>query len=303
MNFVRGFFSGLLGAILTLVLIALGTLITVNHTLLNPDFVIAELDKFDAYSIALDQLRGQLPQEEPYMAEIVNETITELEPWVREQAPAVIRAGYAYLKGEEGLDIVIPLEEVRTCLKENIAQAVRESPPPELEGASPSEIETFLSEAYTEIDSHIPPQIEITEAYLASQSPEAAAQVQKARQIIGYIESGYKWLIGAALLLVLLIALVQWWHIKPITRYVGVSAITAGVVSLLGVFLPLVAGSFILPKMPLEIPPEVRANLPQLFSDFTMPLRIYGIVLLAVGIVLAVLSAKLKPSPKEETSR
>ena len=303
MNFVRGFFSGLLGAILTLVLIALGTLITVNHTLLNPDFVIAELDKFDAYSIALDQLRGQLPQEEPYMAEIVNETITELEPWVREQAPAVIRAGYAYLKGEEGLDIVIPLEEVRTCLKENIAQAVRESPPPELEGASQSEIETFLSEAYAEIDSHIPPQIEITEAYLASRSPEAAAQVQKARQIIGYIESGYKWLIGAALLLVLLIALVQWWHIKPITRYVGVSAITAGVVSLVGALLPLVAGSFILPKIPLEIPPEVRTNLPQLFSDFTMPLRIYGIVLLAVGIVLAVLSAKLKPSPKEETSR
>jgi len=302
MNFVRGFFTGLLGAILTIVLIALGAVITVNHTLLNPDFVISELDKFDAYSIATDQLRSQLPQEEPYMAEIVNETITGLEPWIREQAPAVIHATYAYLKGEEGLDIVIPLEEVRTRLKENIAQFVHESPPPEMEGASPSEIEAFLSEANATIDSKIPPQIEITEAYLASLSPEIAAQVQQARQIIGYIELGYKWLIGAALLLVLLIALVQWWHIKPIARYVGISAITAGIVSLIGVLLPLVAGDFVLQKLPWDIPPEVRANLPQLFSDFTMPLRIYGIVLLVVGIVLAVLSVKLKPSPGEEPS-
>jgi len=303
MNFVRGFFTGLLGAILTVVLIALGSLITINHTLLNPDFVISELDKFDAYSIAIDQMRSQLPQEEPYMAEIVNETITELEPWVREQTPAVIHAGYAYLKGEEELDIVIPLEEVRTRLKENIAQAVRESPPPELEGASQSEIEAFLSEAYAKIDSRVPPQIEITEAYLTSLSPETAAQVQQARQIIGYIELGYKWSIVAALLLVLLIALVQWWHIKPIARYVGISAITAGIVSLVGALLPLVAGDFVLQKIPLEIPPEVRANLPQLVSDFTMPLRIYGMALLVVGIVLAVLSVKLKPPPQEETSR
>jgi len=303
MNSLRGFFTGLLGAILTIVLIALGTLITINHTLLNPDFVISELDKFDAYSIAVDQLRGQVPQEDPYMAEFFNETITELEPWMREQAPAVIRAGCAYLKGEEDLEIVIPLEEVRTCLKENIAQAVRESPPPELEGASPSEIEAFLSEAYAGIDSQIPPQIEITEASLASLGPETAAQVQQARQIVGYIELGYKWLIVAALLLVLLIALVQWWHIKPIARYVGISAITAGVVSLLGVLLPLAATSLVLPKIPLEIPPEVRTILPQLVSDFTVPLRIYSIVLLVIGIGLVVLSARLKPSPQEETSR
>jgi len=303
MNFVRGFFTGVFSSILTAVLIALGALITVNHTLLNPDFVIAELDKFDAYSIATDQLRSQLPREEPYMAEIVNETITELEPWVKEQAPAVIYAGYAYLKGEEELHIIIPLEEVRTCLKENVRQAVGESPPPELEGASPSEIEAYLAEVYTMIDDQIPSQIEITEAYLTSLSPEAAAQVQQARQIVGYIETGYKWSIVAAILLVLLIALVQWWHIKPITRYVGVPAITAGVVSLVGALLPRVAGAFVLQKIPLEIPPEVKANLPQLFSDFTMPLRIYGIVLLAVGIGLVVLSVKLKPPPGEETSR
>jgi len=303
MNFVRGFFTGILSSILTIALIALGTLITLNLTLLNPDFVISELDKLDAYSIAVEQLRGQLPQEEPYMAEILDETITELEPWVKEQAPDVIYAAYAYLKGEEELNIVIPLEEVRTCLKENVEQAVRESPPPELEGASPSEIEAFLSEAYAGIDDQIPQQLEITEAYLTSLSPEMAAQVQEARQIVGYIESGYKWLIGAALLLVLLIALLQWWHIKPITRYVGISAITAGVVSLIGAVLLLAAENFVLGKIPLDIPPGVMAVLPQLVSDLTAPLRIYSIALLLAGTGLVVLSVKLKPPSQEETPR
>jgi len=303
MNFVRGFFTGILSSILTIALVALGTLITLNLTLLNPDFVISELDKLDAYSIAVEQLRGQLPQEEPYMAEILDETITELEPWVKEQAPDVIYAAYAYLKGEEELNIVIPLEEVRTCLKENVEQAVRESPPPELEGASPSEIEAFLSEAYAGIDDQIPQQLEITEAYLTSLSPEMAAQVQEARQIVGYIESGYKWLIGAALLLVLLIALLQWWHIKPITRYVGISAITAGVVSLIGAVLLLAAENFVLGKIPLDIPPGVMAVLPQLVSDLTAPLRIYSIALLLAGTGLVVLSVKLKPPSQEETPR
>ena len=303
MNFVRGFFTGILSSILTIALVALGTLITLNLTLLNPDFVISELDKLDAYSIAVEQLRGQLPQEEPYMAEILDETITELEPWVKEQAPDVIYAAYAYLKGEEELNIVIPLEEVRTCLKENVEQAVRESPPPELEGASPSEIEAFLSEAYAGIDDQIPQQLEITEAYLTSLSPEMAAQVQEARQIVGYIESGYKWLIGAALLLVLLIALLQWWHIKPITRYVGISAITAGVVSLIGAVLLLAAENFVSGKIPLDIPPGVMAVLPQLVSDLTAPLRIYSIALLLAGTGLVVLSVKLKPPSQEETPR
>lgn len=300
MNFVRGFFTGVFSSILTIVLIALGTFITINHTLLNPDFVISELDKFDAYSIAIEQLRGQLPQEEPFMAEIVDETITELEPWAREQAPDVIYAAYAYLKGEEELNIVIPLEEVRTRLKDNVEQAVLESPPPELEGASQSEIEAFLSEAYAEIDDHIPRQLVITEAFLASRSPEMAAQVQEAQQIVGYIESGYKWLIGAALLLVLLIALIQWWRIKPITRYVGISAVTAGVVSLIGALLPVAVESLVLRRIPLDIPPEAMAILPQLVTDFTVPLRIYGIALLAAGIGLVVLSAKLKPPSEEE---
>jgi len=288
MNVVRGIFSGIFSFILVIALVALGVVITINHTILNPNFVISELDKLDAYSIIAEQVKNQVPQEEPYMAQIVDETLTELEPWLREQAVTVVNSGYAYLKGEEELNIVIPLEQLRTSLKENLAQAIRESPPPELEGLPPAQMEVFISQACAEIDSQIPQWIEINEALLG---PEIVTQLQKAKEIIGYIEIGDKALIGLAALLILIIALIQWWRVKPITRYIGISFTTAGASSLVGT---IVATHFNFQAIHLDIPPEIGAKLPQLISDCVYPLQIYSVGVLIVGIGLIVLSVKLK---------
>ena len=287
MRIVRGIFSGIFSFVLVITLIALGIAITVNLTSLGRNFVISELDKLDIYSIISDQVKNQIPTEEPYIAQIADETITELEPWLKDQVNTVIYEGYAYLKGDQELNIVIPLEQVRTCLKDNVEQAVLESPPPELEGASQSQIQAFLSYIYAEIDNQVPPQIEITESTVG---PEVTAQLQKARQIVNYIEIGYKALIGLAVLLVLFIALLQWWHIKPIGHHVGIAFTVAGSTGLVGT---IAAKSFIPRAIP-NIPPEIMSRLPQLISDFTSPLQIYSIALLIAGIGLIVLSIKLK---------
>ena len=137
MNVVRGIFSGFFSFILVVALIALGIVVSINHTILNPDFLISEIDKLNGYSIIVEQVRSQLPEGEPYMAEIFDEVAAELEPWLKEQTANVIYAGYAYLKEGKELNIVIPLEQVKTSIKDNLEQAIRESPPPELEGAPP----------------------------------------------------------------------------------------------------------------------------------------------------------------------
>jgi hypothetical protein len=293
MRIVRGIFSGIFSFVLVITLIALGIAITVNLTILNPNFIISELDKLDIYSILTDQVRDQIPTEEPYIAQIADETITELEPWLKDQVNTVIYEGYAYLKGDQELNIVIPLKQVRTCAKDNVEQAVLESPPPELEGASQSQIQAFLSYIYAEIDNQIPPQIEINEALLG---PEITTPLQQARQIVGYIQLGYKALIGLAVLLILFIALLQWWHIKPIARYVGIPFTTAGALSLISTIAARsLIPSFIPSTIPVEIPPEIMSRLPQLIADFTSPLQIYSIALLIAGIGLIVLSIKLKP--------
>jgi len=166
MNVARGIFSGFFSFILVIALIALGIAVTINYTILNPDFIISELDKLDVHSIIMDQVRSQLPEEEPHMTKMIAEVATDLEPWLKKQTTDVIYAGYAYLKKDEELNIVISLEQVKTSIKGKLAQAVREFPPPELEGATQSQIDFFLSQVYGEIDSQIPEKIEINEAFL-----------------------------------------------------------------------------------------------------------------------------------------
>lgn len=78
MHIVRGIFSGILSFVLVVTLVTLGIVITVNLTILNPNFIISELDKLDIYSIIANQVREQIPAEEPYIAQVVDETIADL---------------------------------------------------------------------------------------------------------------------------------------------------------------------------------------------------------------------------------
>jgi len=288
MRIVRGIFSGILSFVLVVTLVTLGIVITVNLTILNPNFIISELDKLDIYSIIANQVREQIPAEEPYIAQVVDETIADLEPWLKEQTATVIYGGCAYLKGDQELNIVIPLEQVRTTIKDNVEQAILESPPPELAGVPQSQIQVFLSPICAEIDSQIPQQIEINETSLG---PEVATQLQQARQIVSYIELGYKALIGLAALLILLIALIQWWHVKPIARYIGIPFTIVGITGLVGT---IAARNLISRAIQFEIPPEIMSRLPQLIADFTSPLQIYSVGFLIAGIGLIILSIKLK---------
>ena len=288
MNIARGIFSGLFSFILVVTLVALGIALTINNTILNPDFVISEIDKLDVQSIIVEQVKSQLPEGVPYIADIFDEVVAELEPWLKEQTSEVIYAGYAYLEGDEELNIVIPLEQVKTSIKDNLAQAIRESPPPELEGLPQDHIEFAIALACAQVDSQVPLQFEINEALLGT---EIVTQLQKAREIVAYIKLGYKVLIGLSALLVLLIALIQWWRAKSIARFTGIAFTAAGIVSLIAA---LAARLIVFQIIPADIPAELTALLPQLISDISHPLIIYSVAILAAGIVLIVLSVKLR---------
>lgn len=290
MKIIKGILSGLLGLLLTGTLIALGICITLDSTVLNPSFIIDEFNKSGVYSIIVDTAREQFPTEDPYIAKVVDETITELEPWLREQINLVIYDGFAYLKGEQELHIIIPLEEVRDSIKENVREEVLESLPPELEGIPQEMVQFFLSQIYIEIDNQIPEQIEINETLLGA---ELTAQLHQAQQIVGYIEIGDIVLISLAALLILLIALLQWWRLKAIALYSGIPFIVAGASTLIATFF---ARSIISGIIPAVLPLEITSFLPVLVSGLVSPLRIYSIVILAIGIVLLVLSFILKPA-------
>ena len=292
MNIVRGLFAAFICFLLVTVLFLLGIIVTINLTILNPDFVVSEFDKLDIYSVIIDEAKAQLPGEELIGAETLDNIITELEPWLEEQTAAVIHAVYGYLKEDQELNVVISLEQVRAIAQENLRQTVLESLPPELQGASESQLEAFLSQVYGEIDNVIPQHSELNESSLG---PEIMAQLEQARQIVGYVELGYRVLIGVAILLVLLVALAHWWQPKPIARSVGIVFIVVGIsftlATLLSRFIPAAISRLAGQS---DILFELQPKLSQLVTDVMAPLQMYGIGFLIAGIALIIISVLLR---------
>lgn len=288
MSAVRGFFSGVFSFLLFDVLVLLGLVISVNLTILNPDFVTNELEKLDVYSAVIEQAKTRLPSQQFISTETVDELVSELKPWFEEQADTVIHAVYAYIEEDSELNVTISLEPVRAAVKENVREAVTNSLPPELQGASQSQIDAYMSQLYTGIDSVIPSSFVLDETVAGSQ---VMTQLEQVKQIVGYIDTAYKALIAATILLVLLIALVYWWQPKPITRSIGITFILVGVACILGPLLDYlivqVLGQFIGTS---GLTSELQAKLPQLAADLAAPVRMYGIGFLISGVALIVIS-------------
>jgi hypothetical protein len=288
MGAVRGFFSGVFGFLLFDVLVLLGFIISLNLTILNPDFVTAELEKLDVYSTVIEQAKTRLPSQQYIDAETMDELAQELEPWFEEQADKIIYGVYAYLKEDRELNVVVTLEQVRALAKEKVREAATSSLPAELQGASQSQIDAYMSQIYAGIDGVIPASFVLNEAVAGSQVMKQLEQVKK---IVGYIDTAYKALIAAAVLLVLLIALVYWWQPRPITRSIGITFILVGVACILGPLL-----DYLIVQLLSQITgssgalSELQSKLPQLAADLTAPLRSYGIGFLISGIALIVIS-------------
>ena len=121
------------------------------------------------------------------------------------------------------------------------------------------------------------------------------AQLEQARQIVGYVELGYRVLIGVAILLVLLVALAHWWQPKPIARSVGIVFIVVGIsftlATLLSRFIPAAISRLAGQS---DILFELQPKLSQLVTDVMAPLQMYGIGFLIAGIALIIISVLLR---------
>jgi len=296
MKFLKGLALSLLSFLLFLSLSVFGLALTLNYTILNPDFIVSEVDELDISSLAREFLSEEIRQEEPYLAEVLANTITDLEPWIRDQTRTSIYSTYDYLLGKsESLSLVISLEPVKDSLKDNLREAILKSPPPELAGAIPATVELYINEAYQYIDELIPLRFEFNESSLG---PEVLAQLEQARQYIGYFQLGYKLLIGFILLLILGIILINR-QVRGATRKLGIIFTTYGAFEYLGIFIIKNLAGTQLTK--LDVPAQLQTLLPQLLSDFLAPLEIFSICLMVAGVALIIVSFVYKPRQPSET--
>jgi len=290
MNFLRSLALSLLSSLLVLSLSVFGFALTLNYTLLNPNFAVYEADRLDTPSLAEEWLGEQIPPSTPYLAEVLSETITDLEPWIKDQVQAGIYTSYDYFLGRsQSLNLVISLEPVREKFKQNLRQAILDSLPPELEEASPSQIEMYLNQAYREIDEKVPEEFELNESSL---TPDVLAKLEQAKQSIGYFQLGYKLLIGFIVLLILGIVLLNR-QVKGATRGIGIPFLTCGAVGYISTFIAKYFTETRLTK--LDIPTWLQTWLPQFVDDLLTPLEIFSIGLMIAGIALIIVSFVYKP--------
>lgn len=290
MKFLKGLALFIFGSLLFLSLFAFGIVFTLHQTVLNPDFIISQVNRLDITSLAGDILTQQIPPGQEFMPEAVDATIADLEPWLKEQAASATYSIYDYLEGKSpSLSLVVSLDPLKESFKENLREVLLESPPPEFAGLSPDLIDSYLDIYYPQISQGIPSTFEFNESSIP---PEVMAQLGVAKQIIGYFQLAFGALIGLILLLILLI-IVTTRQVRGSTRGLGINFLICGALSYAGFWL---AKNLIGAQLPqLNVPTYLQTWIPQLFSDTLAPLAMYSIGLMAIGVVLLIVSFAYRP--------
>ena len=161
MTVVKGLATAILSFLLFLSLTVFGIAFLLQSTLLNPDFVSAQVNKLDisdiTRDIAEDQLADELPEEVEFFEEAIYDIIDEQEPWLEEQITAAIYAAYDFFLGETDIfEIAIPTDELKVTLKDSLWQAFKDNLDIWFPDLVAFELDAYLDEHFDELVDRIP---------------------------------------------------------------------------------------------------------------------------------------------------
>jgi len=279
-----------LGIFLSLSLLVFGVALTVNQSALNADFVADRVEDIDIVELTNEIIIEHVPAEAAdFLGEILHPvlhyTVGEIEPWLKEQARNVIHVFYDYIEGRnDTLSLIISLETKVKSFRDNLLDAILTSPPAELLGLNAEEIEAEFNVYFDQIDEEIPSAVELDETLLKTDVME---QIERAKQYVGYFNLGFILLIAFILLLILIMILV-YREVKGTCRQIGFTFLAIGVVSLAGAFVARSVANSQLATI--DMPATLQTWAPGVVTNVLMPLGIYAIGLIVVGIALTVVS-------------
>jgi len=276
---------GFLGFLLFVSLSAFGFGLWANRTVLNPDFVISQLDRLDVPSLAEGMLIERIPEEMGFMAEYLDDVVADLEPWIRDQVSTAVYAGHDYLLGKsESLSLVIDMGPMKESLRDSAWQAFLASPPPELQGIPPALVEPYFDEYYGEFSEQIPATVEINESMIG---PEIMARLEQARRYIGCLQLAYRISIGAMIAIIVGLVFLHR-EVRGATRSIGIPCLTCGI----SIYVSTVVIKYFVGMQVAQfgLPAQLQAWLPQFLSDALAPLQMFGIGLMVVGTALLIVS-------------
>jgi len=192
----------------------------------------------------------------------------------------------------------LPEEQLKQYLDQHQDQLIELIPEESLASLLPGPTEDMLKplfdQYYQEFAGQIPSEFAFDESSIP---PEVMEQMILARQYIGYFQTGYYYLIGFMVLLVLGIVLINR-NVRGATRGLGITFLIYGALEFVGVY---VARSFMTTSLPLqEIPSSLQMWLMGLSGDLLAPLQMFSLGVLISGVVLLVVSFVYKPRIAED---
>lgn len=289
MNFLKSLLVSLLTLILFLSLTMFATVFTLKSTLLDPDFVVKQVDRLEVSELVAEitraQIGGQLSTETSFLEEALFQAIEDNEPWLKEQVNSAVYAFYDFMLGEsDRLSLVISLDRLKNSLRDTVWRTFVEEIPPELSLLPPDQIEQYFNEYYQQVDDMIPSEFEMDESLIPG---EVMAMLLQAKQYISYVQTAYIGLIILMLVLILAIIFLSR-NVKDAARGLGITFLFSGVAQYVILWATSRYSPALLPFA--DIPPSLQTWLVQLADDLMAPLQTLSIGVMAVGVALIIVS-------------
>ncbi|MBI3041053.1 MAG: hypothetical protein HYY80_05340 [Chloroflexi bacterium] len=288
MKFLKGLAISLLSSLLFFSVALFGIIFMLDNTLLDPDFVTAEINRLDIASLARDLLGAKVSTGMPQLDRAIDKTVADLEPWLKEEAGRLIYSGYDYLLGRtEELSLIISTEPAKNTLKDNLIEAILASPPPELQSMPPAVIKQYADQAYQQVGSAIPPTIGFTKSSIPA---EVMAPLERVRSYLSHYRTAYYGLIGLMVVSASAIFLISR-DLKQTTRSIGITLVVYGGI---GYVITFALDYFNLEEQMIAmtggIPLSLQTWLGQFMDNLMAPLETFDLALLIIGVLLIVVS-------------
>jgi len=284
-------------------------------TLLNSDFIVAVIDTMDGPQLARiflgefeEEITQELPLPEeafPHLVAGVEELLTDLEPWIKEQVEYAAGPIADYLAGEVGsFSVTISLEPLRGGLREVLLEVFLDFPPDEMEGLTPEELEQAFDVFWAEFAAEIlPTPFQIDETVIGEYAPLEIASftsgaetvLSEVREYVGYVRLAYILSIVVSALLIAGIVLI-YRNVKGSTRTLGIVFLASGLVVLAVALIGRYVGGEQMLRAMVAMPPQLQVWASQVLVYLLAPLQWLGIGFIAGGIALLVASFVYKPS-------
>lgn len=284
--------------------------LTLRNSVFSTDFVVSVVDKLEVADLVGENLKEQFSQQVPpemmgFLEEPMDDTLKELEPWMKEQIGVAADPMLDYLLGRRpGFSVDISLEPVLASLEDNLREAFMESPPAEFAMVPPEIWAEYFDQFYQQFTQEIPATLTIDQSLFGTEMPMQITQMltdtetmlAEGRQYVSYFQQGYNLLIGLIALLILGIILLHR-EVKGASRQIGTTLVTFGAIEYISILAAKYLGGGQLSGLP--IPTSLQAWLPELVNDLLAPLEVFSLVCLISGAVLIIVSfvyPRLRPS-------